>query len=215
MKKPVDIEDLLAWAYRDQRVGEVLGGGVPLRGAIEREPMGSSRDGVIMMERLGLLGCAVQGGGARGAGEVARDAETVFEVVAGLTGGARPGLRALIRTHAAAGTVPDWVPHPRPKCFALHGTYTDGRGRRHAHEYQTDRASGLGDRPYFALVGYRDMPEAVAEKRMVYAAWREALDVLATYFRRHHTLLTDHVVTGLRRSPAPWDEISLDRRHSP
>lgn len=208
-RKRMDIEDLLVWAYRDQKVGAVLGGGPrikPVPGAPEPEPMGRSADGVLTMERIGALGCVVRGGGGAwgGSAEVARDAEVVFRAVEDLVGGEAPVLRALLRRHAEAGTAPDWVPQPRPRCFALRGTYVDGRGLRQANELVSDRASGLGDRPCWAEVGYRDTPEQVAEKRRIYLAWWEGLHVLAAYFQTYPTLLQAYVVTGPSRPVAPW-----------
>src|SRR5260370_10057602 len=84
-RREIDIEPFLVWVFRDQKAHVIEGRGVGLfaaeadAGGIPRQ--GISADGCASVERLALLGCAIDGGGMANGLDLHPDAEPAYAAV--------------------------------------------------------------------------------------------------------------------------------------
>ncbi|MBY6265553.1 hypothetical protein EI613_27065 [Azospirillum sp. 412522] len=124
-RQTVDVERLAIWAIRDQKADRTGGALFDLEAALDhpdREPQGSSRDGVAtLMRRRETGGCRVDGGGPmRGVQpRVHPDAEAVVDAIRAIPDWRQ---RGLVFEYAQLGDRPDWsngdqtlIPIPVPE----------------------------------------------------------------------------------------------------
>ncbi|MCG5241885.1 hypothetical protein ACIU1J_19535 [Azospirillum doebereinerae] len=124
-RRPMDVEDLAVWAIRDQKADRTGGALFEMEAALDRpdrEPRGSSRDGIAeLMRRRETGGCRVDGGGPmRGVQpRVHPDAEAVVDAIRAIPDWRQ---RGLVFEYAQLGDRPDWssgvqtlVPVPVPE----------------------------------------------------------------------------------------------------
>ena len=109
-RKPVDLETLAIWAVMVQRADrdDVTLHEVEAR-ADGRGHVRWSTDGVAALERIGALGCRIDGGGARRgvALRIHPDAEAVAAAIERIPD---PRRRSLVLLHARQGSGPGWLP---------------------------------------------------------------------------------------------------------
>ncbi|PJK29942.1 hypothetical protein [Minwuia thermotolerans] len=100
MKREMDVEDLLVWAFREQQVQAVLGRTAAARMA---GPAMYARDSTVVLAKIAELGCWVDGGGAP-SDRIHGDAVEVWSAVAHL-----PAAQAgAVAHYAQAGAAPEW-----------------------------------------------------------------------------------------------------------
>ncbi len=218
----IDIEDLLAWAYRDQLVGDLIGRGVGLH-AIERHAAGMSvygcsADGVAKIAEIGTLGCRVDGGGAGMALAIHPDAEAVHDAVISLPSKVQ---RGVIIKCAKMGIRPNCADNAR---FHMEPVFKTSVVRKKQRDGilgnlpvgpQGDRIRDMAARGLWPeriydrnrnLIGHRvtvvDHPDYTKTCRWLYAEWYAGLVVLARVVAR---TLRDHVVTGPAVPAMPWE----------
>lgn len=205
----ITAEALVAWAWQRECVGAVLGRGIGMmegeRAAAGIRWAGASADGVAAVERVGSLGCFVDGGGPVIAPPVHPDAERVWEVVQGL--GSRIA-RSLVVEHARTGGRPEWYPGARVEWRA------EKRGGRDRLVWDGRRCVGTfvecvvsvergdGSRVVRADV----LPETIGYRRGLYGVWWDALAEVEGAVRGR---LVAHRVEGVGAPREPW---GIDRR---
>ena len=193
-RREMDIEAMLIWAYRDQRVDLLFGRCVGLFN-VERRAAGLpvqsiSGDGCAVIERDALLGCRIDGGGPS-ALCIHPDAEAVHEEVRALKSRIE---RAAVIESAKTGERPDWMPGAR----AYMEPVLVAAGKRAGEPvriYDKDR-NWIGCR---VTVGLAE--EVIDARRAFYEAWRGALVKLAG---RLAGRLLKHQVVGPRAPARPW-----------
>lgn len=187
-RRPVDIENLLVWTYRDQRADKVCAGD---RGLFAQEAStdghqryATSGDGVAAMESIGALGVRVSTSRAS-VGVLHDDAEIVHEAVTRLG----EATARLMRGHARHASRPDhnviipgrWLPK------------RDEHERIERHYEPWDKQHHYGWMAIFQSAETATAAEVCAE----YAIWRRALGALA------FALSTDRSLTSHRVGPTP------------
>ncbi len=189
MKQRIDIEHLVAWAYRDQQIDRVAG----LVDA--RNSPAKLRSATDVMVSIAVLGTRVSSSprhlvamGAR----AAVDAEAVHAAVLDLPAEAM----ALVICHGRGGSRPHW--HGREAERLVPDTDEAGRVR-------TVRAQGRG-RPVMSLLRTVVDMELVHFSRAQYAAWRDALDGLAGVLDGQ---LRNHDAAPPQAMREPWEAPTL------
>ncbi len=128
-RTPVDLETLVIWAVKTQRADrdDVALHEVEAR-ADGREHVRWSTDGVATLERIGSVGCRIDGGGAkRGVAlRVHQDAEAVVAAIERIPDMRR---RSLVLLHARQGSGPDWLPYEQ-RLVGMPSGACAGRGNR-------------------------------------------------------------------------------------
>ncbi|MGQ3674268.1 hypothetical protein ACT6QH_02025 [Xanthobacter sp. TB0139] len=161
MKQRIDIEHLVAWAYRDQRVDRVAA----LARGVAAPRMRSATDAMMSIEALGTrVGTSGLHLTALGAA-VAPDAMAVHEAVMALPGEAL----ALVVGHGRGGCRPSW--HGREAERLVADTYGHGGRVRMVRD--------LGRREVGCRLRWAVDPALVAHSRGQYVMWWYALDGLA------------------------------------
>jgi hypothetical protein len=192
-RRPIDIEALLIWVYRDQKADRVLRHGMGLH---EQEvalaglvPSHSSGDGIATLQRIAALGTRVQGGGPS-ADALHSDAEITHAAVSALP---HP-ITALLIRHARYASRPDGdaVVLPRPT------RETALNGRTKITYAPWDKSHGYG----WCEVAWTVSPVSESMIRADYERWHCALSVLALALSRDGRL-THHAVRppGAPRTP--------------
>lgn len=205
LREVVTVEQLVAWAWQRECVGAVLGRGVGLmegeRAAAGIRWAGASADGVAAVERVGSLGCFIDGGGPVIAPPVHPDAEAVWEVVQGLPSRIA---RSLVVEHARAGDRPEWYPGARVEWRA------ERRGGRDRLLWDGRRCIGTmvecvvsveradGSRVVRADV----LPETIGYRRDLYRLWWDALAEVGQGVARR---LVAHRVEVVGAPREPWE----------
>lgn len=190
MAKAMDVEDLVIWAFRDQKIEAVA---ARLAG-----PRGSGSVASSLAEIL-ALGCRVDtssAGAMHMAVQCHEDAAVIYDAVMALP----PDAWVLVIKHARNATRPDW--------------YEDGPGR---WVDQVDR-DGNPKKQYLdphakrGFIGYTrpvlegNDPAEVEEARRAYVVWRYALVDLVPLLNSE---MVDHEATGPGVDARPWE--SADR----
>lgn len=170
-RRPIDIEDLLIWAYADQRVAACTAYG-----------LSPSITSTAVVERVGTLGCRVDGGGA-GSGKAHPDAVTIDCALMATAA------RGLLIHYACLRGRPDIlqcrvIPDRCPRSGRVGRLYDDSRHWIGCH------------------VRLTAAPEAVERSKQIYVDWwtglRSARLLLAD------SCLRDFTITGPRASRTPW-----------
>lgn len=180
--RPIDIEQLLVWAFRDQKAHKVLearDGLFDQEAALDGHAFQSSRDSSAMMERNGQLGTRVDGGG-RSAPHLHDDAEEVYKAVMALT----VDEAMLVRKHACAASRPDHEAVVPPKAFPV-----PNRLGNPTVCYPSDKNRDPGHG--WCLVQWTVSPVSAEVIRIEYAIWHKALKLLAVALA-HAGRLIDH-----------------------
>lgn len=181
LRQPVEIEALLIWTYRHQRADTVIDRGMGLfdqEGALDgRVHYATSTDGVATMQRIGLLGTRVDGGGAS-ASHLHPDAEIVHEAVMALD---RPVAMMVIR-YAKSASRPEPSPPPRPY------PVRNARGKIVREYAEWDKSKHYGWTPIDWTAQAVTAAAAAAEMTL----WRKTLTVLAMALSRDGRL-TRHI----------------------
>lgn len=138
-----------------------------------------------VMMRQAALGCRVDGGGWS---DPHSDADVIASALGVLPEGAGGrGAALLVAETARVGVVPDWVPHPVPRCEPVEWKNSK-HGRFAGRVYWTGPgrwpATWLGrDHGYACPVVFADTPVQVAGRRRAYLRWWGALRELRDHLR--------------------------------
>lgn len=190
MKQRIDIEHLVAWAYRDQRVAMVA----DLQHVAAGLSAPRMRSATDVMVSIAALGTRVDSSSrhlvAEGA-RVAADAEAVHGAVLALPAEAM----ALVIQHGRGGSRPHW--HGREAERLVPDADEGGRVRVVRNRNRT---------PVISLLRTVVDMELVRFSREQYAAWWDALDGLADTLGGH---LRDHDPTPPQAMRAPWEAPTL------
>ena len=178
--KPIDVERLLHWAYRDELVkgGDIV----------------SSSFGIVI--RLGQLGTVVDNDQFEHVGKLPPifgephpDAKLIEREVNRLPYPAKP----LVILHASAGTRPNWYAQPI-RVLPMR----DGSRVRIIGECKGRDRYSLGS---YCPLRFEPPLATVAHARAEYGLWFGALVHLAVVLGRR---LAEHVATYPAASPQPW-----------
>lgn len=207
-RAPVDIEALLVWAYRDQKVERADAGGTVYDAVLGGHTGGGDVRGAIDALRYG---CMIGGGGGM-AMSLAASAAVHDDalVVHGAVRTLRRRVVELVRQHARLGTRPDCMARARPHLAAV----LDDRDEPKVSSGWTAARRRI---PQYCPVRLVDHPDSINRARRTYAAWHEALSVLAGHFVSHPASLTRWRVAGFAapaRPAEPWAVPPIDPRHT-
>ena len=179
--KPIDIERLLHWAYREELVkgGDIV----------------SSSFGIII--RLGQLGTVVDHDQFDDVGKLPpifgsphRDAKAIEHYVNLLPYPAKP----LVIGNASAGTRPHWYPQPIRVLPTRNGSRVHVVGECHRRDYYSTGS--------YCPLRFEPPLATVAHARAEYALWWQALAHLAVGLNGR---LLEHRALHPGASPRPWD----------
>ncbi|UYN98369.1 MAG: hypothetical protein KIT02_10365 [Devosia sp.] len=188
MPKAMDVEDLVIWAFRDQKIEAVA---ARLAGPIGRQPSPESNLAQIL-----ALGCRVDtssAGAMHMAVQCHEDAAVIYDAVMALPAEAWE----LVIRHGRNATRPDW--------------YEDGPGR---WVEQLD-AKGNQKKQYIdptnrkGFIGYArpllegNDPRVVDEARQAYRVWHCALADMVVLLNAE---MVSHEATGPVASAMPWED---------
>lgn len=175
LRQPTDIEQLLIWTYRDQKADRVIGMGMGLydqeSALAGKQVYRTSTDGIAAIERIGILGTRVDGGGPS-SGLLHTDAEYVHEAVMSLP---RPEC-LLVMQHARAATRPDSTSIPTPK--PLRQAARNGRTRIAYADWDKHRDYG------WCPIDWTVEPVTIDAIELEYTLWRRILIMLALALSR-------------------------------
>jgi hypothetical protein len=170
LRQPTDIETLLVWTYRDQKADRVISVGTKLHRQ-EAEVDGewhdsTSKDGIAAVERAGILGTRIDGGG-NGTAALHGDAEYVHEAVMTLP----MPVAMLTMQHARAASRPDGItiPIPRP----VRQLAQNGRVKLVYAAWDKSHNYGL------CPLAWTSSPVTVDALAAEYGLWRLSLTILA------------------------------------
>ncbi|MBS7792178.1 hypothetical protein KTR66_19420 [Roseococcus sp. SDR] len=198
-RQPIDIERLLVWVYRDQRADVVIDRGA---GLYEAE---AALDGVAgsyvsvcgcaAVARIQALGVRVDRQG-RDAGALDPDAEVIHRAVMQLSDrvAGLPRSRLVIQNAATASrpdAMVDEVPRPIP--------ILNREGRPAVEWLDKGRRFGV------CRVDYQPSASAILAAREEYAAWHQALRLLAFVLQREPRVTKFHALSPAAPA-APWLE---------
>lgn len=196
----IDVEQLVVWAFRDQRAHRHARSGLHAIEAatMNLEPQGRSGDGCAMIADIQHMGCRVDAGGGMIKDHVHPAAEVVAVLVEDLDGG------DLVRHFGRLGGRPEGWREPdrwfRPTVWVKVGEEgqweweNEGRGKR-------------GNR--MTRVIPTVTRDELARRRGEYARWFEALDRLAW---RLSLRALGFTVTGPSAPARPWAGTAEGRR---
>lgn len=196
----IDVENLLEWAYRRQKVDIVIDRGIGLSHA-EAKAAGITRYQTsadwAAIDRYAALGCFVDQIGYD-TGQVHPDAEALHEVVR------RMGdpVRLLLIRHAKGGTRPEWGEGAdiRYEPVWKGQPRYDIRGRPAKGSYRL--IYGDGHHPNGCYVRPRQHLPYIEAQRDDYRAWHHGLLALVEHFARHP--LARHAVLPPAAPAEPW-----------
>lgn len=158
-RTPVDLETLVIWAVKTQRADrdDVALHEVEAR-ADGREHVRWSTDGVATLERIGSVGCRIDGGGAkRGVAlRVHQDAEAVVAAIERIPDMRR---RSLVLLHARQGSGPEWASYKQ--CLVGISAHI---------------SSGRGGKRYVIDCRWEDYPERTAISQKIIARGGRIVD---------------------------------------
>jgi len=186
-RKSRDIETLLVWAFRDQKVEQVAR---MLRPAPPRQSAVSSLGDVLGLgTRVDTSSAAARQAGTH----CHEDAAVIFDAVMQLP----PDAWLLLVKHARSGTRPEWWPEgPGEWVVPL-----DKQGRpKRLWRDPSRRLGDLGPAPA-VLVGIE--PTMVEADRAAYGLWHIAMCDLVPMVNSE---MVEHEATGPAAHPIPWRE---------
>ena len=180
-----DVEDLLIWAFRDQKVEAV---------ASSLRPMQAGWSSTCSLGEVMALGTRVDGSSAGAKFLGARcheDAAVIYDAVMALP----PEAWVEVIKHARTATEPDW--HTEGPGQWVVPTDRNGNPKRRWR----DEARQRGDMGEAAPVLVGTHPRVVEEARAIYRLWHVSLAELVPLLNRE---LVDHVATPPARPAEPW-----------
>lgn len=185
MPKAMDVEDLLIWAFRDQKIDLVAAAMRP------KGPSGSSHSSLAEMLMLGTKVDTTSAGARHFAVHCHEDAAVIYDAVMALPAEAW----MFVIKHAKSATRPDWHEEgPGEYVVPL-----DKHGEPRKLWADPAKKTGfLGYQPA-ELVG--TSPANVEEARRAYAVWHAALVDLVGLL---NTELVDHEAIGPSADAEPW-----------
>jgi hypothetical protein len=196
MKKKISAIDLLYWVYGVQKA-ELVYDKVGLFDAekIADGQMVYSRsaDGCIVVERNGLLGGSVSGGGMFGSSALHEDAEAVHEFVLAM---GKVG-RSLVIENAKVGSHPDYMKGAKPRLVPV---CNDNGEVVVYHDEEKSRKAKRKVGQYCLLTV--DKPAVLIEaQRYAYKIWWNAVNRLACELCHK---LKDYEIIGVGLDEMPW-----------
>ncbi|WEK04549.1 MAG: hypothetical protein P0Y65_20630 [Candidatus Devosia phytovorans] len=187
MAKTIDVEDLLVWAFRDQKIENVANGMRP------KAPRGSSASSLGELLTLGTrVDTSSAGANFLGSARCHEDAAVIYDAVMSLP----PEAWFVVIKHARTGTRPDWYPEGPGRWV----TPLDRSGKPKRLWRDPARQRGdLGPAPA-EFIGTRH--STVASGRAEYVLWYAALADLVGML---NVEMVDHAATGPEAPLAPWN----------
>ena len=186
MPKAMDVEDLLIWAFRDQKIEMV---------AERMRPRGLSPSPESSLAQVLALGTRVDtsGAGANFLGGVQchEDAAVIYDAVMTLP----PDAWFVIKKHALSATRPDW--YPEGPGYWVTPLDRNGKPKRLWRDPAKQKGD-MGPAPD-EFIGIR--PATVALGRTTYAMWHAALLDLLDMLNAE---MVDHEAIGPEAPAAPW-----------
>lgn len=150
----MDIEALIAWAYRDQKVHWASHvGGMP-------STLSYGEDSAQRIAGMADYGCAIDISRGAGTFRAHPDAEIVHEIICEHRAG-------ILIKYGMTGLRPDWMPNARPKL----GPVYEGNKIKRCVDERTRK-------PIFTYVRWVLHPDQIAFARATYARWHAALVVV-------------------------------------
>ncbi len=202
----IDIEILLRWAFRDQKIHIVMegcAGLLPAETALDGlAGRNVSGDGCHAVRRNWELGVAVDEF-QRGLGSAHPDAEAAYTLLREISirhGGASP-TADLIYRHALVGSRPDWMPGARTKVVKV----LNGRGKQKM-VYDRNR------RAIACRISFENPPEMIDFCRKRYEVWHGGLSAMAAVFSEEPDRLIRHKVTGPEAFSQPWNQSKVEKK---
>lgn len=189
MARAMDVEDLLIWAFRDQKIEHV---------ANAMRPRGPGGSNASSLGELLALGCRVDtssaGASFLGGAQCHEDAAVMYDAVMALP----PDAWSIVIRHARTGTRPDW--HPEGPGYWVTPLDSKGNPKRLWRDPAKQKGD-LGPAPQ-ELIGTR--PSTVEQDRRIYAVWHAALGDLVSLVNAE---MADHVATPPEAPAEPWCEL--------
>ncbi len=201
----IDIETLLRWAFRDQKIHAVMegdGGLLPAEAALDGFTGGTvSRDGCHAALRRSELGTRVDEF-APGLGRAHADAEAVYVLLRELSpSDGRPSATAgLIYQNALIGARPDWMAGARTKVVKV-------LNRRQKPKMIYDR----NRRAVACRISYENPRQMIEYCRRRYEIWHGGLRAMAAVFRDEPDRLRQYKVTGPDAPARPWNQSKVEK----
>ena len=187
MPKAMDVEDLVIWAFRDQKIEAV---------AARLMPSGLSASPESNLAQILALGCRVQtssAGAMHMAVQCHEDAAVIYDAVMALPADAW----VLVIKHARNATRPDWIEEGPGRWVKQ----VDKNGHPKKLYIDSDAKKGfIGYAP--PLLEGVD-PAEVEEARRAYDVWRYALIDLVPLLNAE---MVDHEATGPVVAARPWEK---------
>jgi hypothetical protein len=199
------IDDLVAWAYRDQRVMDhktVLTLNEGERAAGNYFVKGSTRDGTADIERSQELGVRVDGGGITSA--VHPYAEAIGDIVEMLS----RELRALVISHGLKGTRPDDGTDDRPRYRPLNWEI-EGKKSMTLTYRKDGGAKRVTNIPY-TPVYVTNTADEVALKRDIWTNWVTGLALIADELKNCEL---PFLIFDIAEGAAPWFKTGLMKKN--
>lgn len=188
MPKAMDVEDLLIWAFRDQKIEAVA------RGMMPGMPTWSSDSSMAEVLALGTRVDTSSAGSKFVALHCKEDAAVVFDAVMVLPSEAR----MLVVKHARTGTRPEWYPEGP-------GEWVQPLNRKgEPKKLWRDPAKQRGFIGYAPKVLVGLHPGTVEEGRRAYCVWWLAMADLVGLLNTPIVGLTEHVALWPANSVPPW-----------
>lgn len=185
MPKAMDVEDLLIWAFRDQKIDLI---------AAAMRPKGPSPSSMSSLAEILALGTKVDtttAGARHMAVHCHEDAAVVYDAVMALP----PEAWMFVIKHAKSATQPDW--HPEGPGEYVQPVDRSGEPKKMWLD-PVKKTGFIGYQPR-ELVG--TSPGVVEEARRAYAVWRAALVDLVGMLNAE---LTSHEAIGPEAPADPW-----------
>ena len=194
MRRPVDVERLLIWAYRDQRAHVIINLGLGLEaieaGLDDVVKYAISGDGCVAVAAIAELGCRVDTSPTRMC-DLHPDAERVHIAVSALD---KPVQMMVIRC-ALMAERPNWLPGARPKAQAQRGR----RGAVHVRYADSDKNRNYGWCP----VEWHPSLAFIEAMRREYTMWHQAVADVSKALRKPG-ILKSHRIAGFIAPDRPW-----------
>jgi hypothetical protein len=160
MPKAVDVEDLVVWAFRDQKVEHVAKRLWPTQGVA-----GSIESGLAQVMALGCRVDTSSAGALHLAAQCHEDAAVIYDAVMALP----PEAWSLVIRHGRQGTRPEW--YPEGPGYWAQPVGRDGQPKKLWRD-PAKKTGYLGIAP-LVLIGLE--PRFVEEARRAYELWYMAL----------------------------------------
>jgi hypothetical protein len=208
MKKLIDIENLLIWAFQNEAAN--------LHDVGPDATAGYPQDSILRCEQVSLMGGFVKGT-APGARVLASDSHGDAITVTDAMKALEPHVARLVAIHAKAGSRPDWKPYAdfrlEPRNWEWDEATGEEWGRAENCPYQ-DQGEGWPAAWYdparkntvrktsrWVPIITKDSRDVIDTHRQAYLAWWDALHELGTSL---HGALADWELSDIMPDREPW-----------